>query len=189
MALILFDYIECFCSLTRADMSNPYWFSRKERIFRRQNEIQEAKWCDNNEWILVPRLCEYDLYRTYLHITGRESVIDTLNCKDEQDFCVKLRFFADANRFDTDLNKYTGQIIQTVMYRWMVENKIPNVRISQTPVPVEFWDLPKSEAVLKVREYLREQYKLEKEDEEAYKAKVNQKMIQTDQNDTGDGSA
>lgn len=153
-------------------MSNPYWFNRKERIFKRETEIQTGKWLDRSDWIPVPCLYEYDLYKDFLYITGREGVIGILDCEDERDFCIKLRFYSDANRFNSDLNQYEGQIICTLMYKWMVENKIANARICRTPVPVEFWDLPQAEAIVKISEYQKNQFELEKTDEQAYKAKI-----------------
>ena len=174
MPLMLGRFFSCFFPMYQDLSLKPYWFSCKERVFRREDEIKDFENRDEREWVQVPVISECEIYMRYLEIYGRSDVIEKFKDLNQKEFRIKLLDYAYEEGFEDEMKAFKISYESNLVYDWMKDNHIMNAKIFTTPPPRAYLDLPLKERSKKVIAHFKQQKILQDQDEENYKKRMNQ---------------
>lgn len=138
MALIMFKHLNFFIRSRldeRRGSCDVAYFDPIKRVFLRINptigEIPES------HWIPLPVIKEADMFRNFLRLTGRNSLLEEYAGLSDFDFSVKISTLADRYNFSHYFHGYKVCYCSEVISRWVEDNQIPNCKIILEPPLME----------------------------------------------------
>ena len=160
MALIMAQYKEYFYwwRLNRAHFENGEvsYFDPIERTCLRINPTKGD--VPSERWIQLPIIREIDVFKNFLRLSGRISLLEKYSHLNDYDFSVKIDELAERYQFDERLDGYRQCYLGEIMSDWICKNHIPNCKMySEAPLLVVNTEEDMQEYIAQIREmYLSE---------------------------------
>ena len=168
MALILFAYKDFFYRRrgNDADFANgrTSYFDPVERVFLRIDPSEGDR--PAAHWIPLPVIKEADVFRNYLRLMGRVSILKEYEDLDDFHFAIQISKIADHYQFHLELNSYEICYCSEVIGKWAEDNHIPNCKTILEPPLMEIETVDDMRRKIKI---MAERLKAEELQEEEFK--------------------